>query len=161
MEIALISGTLVSAFMVAVILAQLIFVNLFGIGLKFVDIGLTGIGRKKFDLFGDSRYPCTMVKCLFFTVYDLTPPVAFTVKKVIGAGEDVDEWIMDRATEIKEYKVWLYEEAFKEQKESSQEDYDRLYEKYEEKLEEVSRQAKDLREMRIAVEETKKLFYYW
>ena len=160
MEITLILGTLASAFMVAVILAQLIFTGIFGRGLKFVNVGFTGIGRKEFDLFGDYRYPCTAVKCLLFTVYDLTTPVAVAVKEVIGAGEDIDTWMMDRSSEIKEYKAWLYNEAFKDQEERSQERYNEVYKRYQEKLGEVRQQAKDLREMRTMVEETKKLFNY-
>ena len=68
--------------------------------------------------------------------------------------------MMDRSSEIKEYKAWLYNEAFKDQEERSQERYNEVYKRYQEKLEEVRQQAKDLREMRTMVEETKKLFNY-
>ena len=160
METVLIFGAVLVALIVAIISSHLFFTAIFSNGLKFVNIGLTGIGKKEFGLFGDYRYPCTAVRCLLFTVYDLTTPVAVAVKEVIGAGEDIDTWMMDRSSEIKEYKAWWYNEAFKEQKESSQERYDEIYKRYQEKLDEVRKQSKDLREMRTMVEETKKLFNY-
>lgn len=160
MEAVLIFGALLITLVVAIVISQLFFTTIFSNGLKFVNIGLTGIGKKEFGLFGDYRYPCTAVRCLLFTVYDLPTPVAIAVKEVIGAGEDIDTWMMDRSSEIKEYKAWLYNEAFKEQKESSQERYDEVYKRYQEKLDEVRQQARDLREMRTMVEEKKKLFNY-
>lgn len=160
METVMIFGVVLVALIVAIISSQLFFTAIFSNGLKFVNIGLTGIGKKEFGLFGDYRYPCTAVRCLLFTVYDLPTPVAIAVKEVIGAGEDIDAWMMDRSSEIKEYKAWLYNEAFKDQGERSQERYDEVYKRYQEKLEEVRQQAKDLREMRTMVEETKKLFNF-
>ena len=85
METVMIFGVVLVALIVAIISSQLFFTVIFSNGLKFVNIGLTGIGKKEFGLFGDYRYPCTAVRCLLFTVYDLPTPVAIAVKEVIGA----------------------------------------------------------------------------
>lgn len=69
-----------------------------------LSIGLTGISRKRAFLFGEKDFPITIFSCLFFSVIVFKTNALIQFMKVVKTHEDMDEYFIKNAEQVRLYK---------------------------------------------------------
>lgn len=76
-----------------------------------LNIGLTGISRKKAFLFGERDYPITIFCCLFFSVVIFKTNALIQFMRVAKTHEDMDDYFIKNADQVRLYKKKILAKA--------------------------------------------------